>query len=267
MKEKGVKLEKLFEPAKIGKIPIRNRIVMAPMTTNFATNRGEVTERIKNYYEERSKGGVGLITVGGGNVDATSKAHPLQLGIYDDRLIPGLRELTDAIHVHGAKVSIQLDHFAGRAPLKIDEDRFIKPSYAAKEWPAELSHKALESIIEAYVRGAIRAKEAGFDLVELLCAHGALLEQFLSRKTNKRTDEYGGELEDRVNIVRQIIKSINRKLGKGFPIICRISGVLPMEDTKEIARTLEKRGADGLHVTESPSSRRYRKDLLDDRCI
>lgn len=255
MKEKRADLERLFEPAKIGKIPIRNRIVMAPMTTNFATNTGEVTQRLKNYYEERSKGGVGLITVGAGNVDTKSKAYPLQLGIYHDGLIPGLRELTDAIHVHGAKVSIQLDHFAGRAPLKIDEDRFIKPSYAAKEWPAELSRKALEHIIEVYVRGAIRAKEAGFDLVELLCAHGALLEQFLSRTTNKRTDEYGGDLEGRVNIVGQIIKSINRKLGKGFPIVCRISGVLPMEDTKEIAQILEKRGADGLHVTESPSSR------------
>jgi len=255
MKKRTAQLENLFKPAAIGKVQIRNRIVMAPMTTNFATKRGEVTERTKVYYEERSKGGAGLITVGGGNLDARSKVYPFQLGIYGDRLIPGLRELTNAIHIHGAKVCIQMDHFAGRAPLKIDEDRVVKPSYAPKEWPGELTDKAVKSIMEDYVRGAIRAQEAGFDLVELLCAHGSLLEQFLSRETNKRTDEYGGDLEGRVNIVRQIIKSIKTNLGKGFPIICRISGVLPMEDTNEIAQILEKGGADGLHVTESPSSR------------
>ena len=251
-----VKLEKLFEPARIGKVELKNRIVMAPMIANYATNKGEVTERIKNYYEERAKGGVGLITVAGGNVDTKTKAYPLQLGIYADRLIPGLKELTKVIHAYGAKVSIQMAHSAGRAPLKIDEAQPVRPSYVAQEWPTELTTNEIENVIEDYTRGTIRAKEAGFDLIEIGCAHGGLLEQFLLPQTNKRTDEYGGDLEGRTRIICELIRRIKEKVAKHFPIICRISGngiVHPIEDAKNIARILERAGVDGLHVTESPS--------------
>ena len=215
------KLNKLFKPVQIGTMIVKNRIVMPAMVTNFATEKGEVTKRLINYIVERAKGGVGLITVEGAYIEVTGKRTKNQLGVYSDSLISGLRKLTNAAkrvsnkNAIGVKVSLQLQHGGRECISKITGKQPVGPcslrsSFTAisktGEIPKELTIKEIQNIIELYAEGARRAKESGFDAIELHAAHGYLIHQFLSPESNKRTDKYGGNLRKRTRFICEIIE-------------------------------------------------------------
>jgi len=263
-------LKRLFEPARIGQVELKNRIVMPATSSNYAEN-GRVTDRMKNYYAARAKGGAGLLVIGiiaPTNLVREGQYTVRLAGIYDDKLIPGLRQLTDVVHDGGAKVGIQLSirhEWAKDAQSPIE---FIAPSNVpispgpAAPAPRPLTIPEIEQIVDAFGEASRRAREAGFDMVEFHASVGYLINQFLSSKTNIRDDAYGGSLENRARFLLEIIDSARRKAGADYTFTVRLSGADFMdggntiEDTKVIAGMLERVGISALSVTtgwhESP---------------
>jgi len=254
-----MRLEKLFTPIKIGAMEVKNRIVMPPMGTLYPTSDDIVNSRLKNYYRARAIGGAGLIVVEFSSVSKEGKPFPKMLGIYDDKFIPGLKELVDVIHEHGAKASIQLAHAGRQTNSAYIGTQPVAPSPipdpTRNELPRELTGSEIKSIIKVFIVAARRAKEAGFDAVELHGAHGYLISQFISPYTNKRNDEYGGNVEGRTRFPAEIIKGIKRESGQDFPVVIRmngneyVKGGITPKDSKIIASFFEKAGADAIHIS------------------
>ena len=220
----------LFEPLKVKTLTLHNRIVMPPMCTCLASINGEVTKRLIDYYVERSKGGVGLIIIEATNIDFPQGSDQYNKPTIDsDKYIAGLNELVEAIHLYGSKVAIQLHH-AGRqtTPVYTEGKQPVSASDITCKVtgikPRSLTITEIKELIEKFSEGARRAKEAGFDAVEIHGAHGYLISQFLSPYTNKREDEYGKNFEGRLKFPLEIIKDIRQKVGDDFPLIFRING-------------------------------------------
>ena len=258
---------KLFEPARVGNLELRNRIVMPPMTTSYARD-GFVTDTMIDYYAARAKGGVGLVIVEDCIVETPVGIHGYNdIFIDNDKFIPDLRRLAKAIKQHGAKAAIQLNH-SGRMGGRLRDWRLVltngvqpvAPSpiaYPAKDFvvPKELTIKEIEAVEDKFASAAFRAREAGFDMVSIHCSHQFLVEQFLSPLSNKRTDAYGGSPEKRFRFIREIIEKIRQITGNDFAVICRVSGkeVMPggltIDDACEIAQKLEQVGVNALNVS------------------
>lgn len=251
----------IFQEGKIGQLTLKNRIVMPGMATNLAGPNGEITDHQIRYYEERAKGGTGLIIT-----EFTTIEHELgrgianQLRIDDDSYIPGFYRLAKTVHKYGAKIFVQLHHAGRESNSQLTGGRqIVAPSpvacAAVGEKPRELTTAEVKEIIQKFIAGAVRCKIAGIDGVELHGAHGYLLNQFLSPNTNLRTDEYGGSFENRMRILKEIITGIKKQCGKDFPVTVRLSvdefeeGGTNIPLSKEISRYLEKIGADGLHAS------------------
>ncbi|MFC1966944.1 FAD-dependent oxidoreductase [Chloroflexota bacterium] len=263
------RFKKLFEPGQIGRLRLKNRIVMAPMGTHYASSNGEVTHQQIVYLVERAKGGVGLI-----ETEATTVCTRLCgtvgqfLRMDDDKFIHGHCELVDLVHAYGAKISMQLYH-PGRhaAPETNDGQQPVAPSpvpemvpqLAARPgvWaPRELTLEEVSELVEAFGSAARRARAAGYDAVEIHGAHGYLVHQFMSPHTNRRTDHFGGSPENRMRFPAEVIRSIKQTAGKDFPVIFRLTAEETMdwpgytlEDGKFFAKCIESAGADALHVT------------------
>lgn len=257
-----MKFQKLFEPGKIGKITLKNRIIMAPMHIGLVSAVGEVTQRMVDYYIERAKGGVSMIIVENACVDwPTGKVSPTVLTIHNDKFIAGLGDLVEEINVFGVKTSIQLHHVGRQTTLRnLEGQQLVAPSAipsmgAGGDVPRALSIEEIRDIEDKFVQASYRAVLAGFDSVELHAAHGYLFTQFLSPLTNRRTDLYGGTLENRARFSLEIVEKIKDKLGKNFPLIYRFSadehvkGGLTLEESKNAAQMLEKAGVDAFHVS------------------
>ncbi len=262
-----MKYPDLFSPIRLGKLELRNRIVMPPMTTGFARD-GYVTDTLIDYHIARAKGGVGLIIVEDCIVDTPLGKHGYNdIFIDDNKFIPDLRRLAKAIKDNGAKAAIQLN-FSGRTAGKLRDGKLmltdgrqpVAPSAIAFPAdgfvvPHELTIKEIEAIEDKFAEAARRAQEAGFDTISLHCSHQFLIEQFLSPLSNHRRDAYGGSPERRFRFVLEIIQKVRQKTGKDFPIICRISGKEVIEggltpaDALEIAQRLEKAGVAALNVS------------------
>ena len=253
--------QNLFNEGKIGNLTLKNRIVMPPMGTNLAGIEGEVTDHLIAYYEERAKGGTGLIIVEFTCIDYEyGKGFVRQLRLDDDRFIPGIHRLADAIHKYGSKVFVQIHH-AGRQSNSslIHGKQIVAPSNVAcaavGEEPRELTTIEVKELVNKFVQTAVRCKQAGIDGVEVHGAHGYLINQFLSPKANFRTDEYGGSFENRMRFIKEIIDGIREKCGEDYPVTVRLSvdefieGGIDLELGKDICRYLEKLGVDGLHIS------------------
>jgi 2,4-dienoyl-CoA reductase-like NADH-dependent reductase (Old Yellow Enzyme family)/thioredoxin reductase len=251
---------KLFEPGGIGSLELKNRIVMPPMATNYASKDGEVTDRQINYYVERAKGGVGLIIVEISCVDSpVGKGTLRQICIDDDKFISGLSRLAKAIKRHGARAAIQLHHAGRQTTSQITGHQPVAPSpiaMAEGEQPRPLTLKAIQKLIERFGQAAGRAREAGFDGVEMHGAHGYLISQFLSPLSNHRQDAYGGSVENRARFLLDVIKAARKHVGNDFPLWCRLSametgvdgGITP-EETQIVAKLAEKAGVNAIHVS------------------
>lgn len=259
--------DKIFEPGKIGNVEIKNRLVMTPMGTNLAELDGSPGPAMLAYFEERAKGGCGLIMPEITRVNDVHGAGMFrQLSATKDRHIPGLAKLANTVHKYGAKIFIQLHHpgregvsaLIGGQPVVSASDRMCKVS---QQKTRALTHEEIIELIGQFGDAALRCKKAGIDGVELHCAHGYLLQQFLSPYTNFREDEYGGSFENRMRIVLEIIEDIRKKCGPDFPLGCRVSveefldrtGVtedyIHLEDGVKICKTLEMAGIDYLDVS------------------
>ena len=203
---------RLFEPGYIGDLQIKNRIVMPPMGTQTASDTGGVTQRTIDHYRRRAEGGVGLIIVEFTCVDyPRGKGHASQLALHDDKLIAGHSNLVDAIHLAGARASIQLHHAGANTLREWTEGlELVAPSPVpgglASSQPHVLTDAEIEEIIERHARAVLRAKKAGYDSVELHGAHGYLVAEFMSPYFNSRSDEWGGCLENRLRFPLSIIR-------------------------------------------------------------
>ncbi|MDT8271661.1 MAG: FAD-dependent oxidoreductase [Desulfomonilia bacterium] len=250
---------KLFEEGKIGKMTVKNRIVMPPMATNFAGPSGEPTERLIRYYAERAKGGAGLIIVENVQVHyPQGKNVACQLRLDQDKYIPGYQELAEAVQVYQARIFLQIHH-AGRQYHDIEGAQGVAPSGIPcgflHQPVRELTTEEIQDLIERFSETAFRAKKSGMDGVEFHGAHGYLINQFMSPHTNQRIDEWGGTFERRMRFPQQIIERTREKVGPDFPLSFRISadefvpGGLTLDDSKEIGQFLEDAGIDVLHVS------------------
>ena len=249
--------KKLFEPGKIGSLEIRNRIIMPAIHLGYAEKNGAVTQKIIDFYVERAKGGVGLIIVGGCYVDVLGMGLDNMLGLHEDRLIEGYVKLVEAVKKHGAKIGAQLFHAGRYAYSRVIGAQPVAPSSIPSrmtgETPRELTIEEIKDLEEKYGEAALRAKKAGFDMVEILASTGYLVSEFLSPVTNKRTDMYGGPLENRMRFLLEIVETVRKKVGSDFPISCRVSidelmkGGNTVEEGKKIVQALENAGVNVIN--------------------
>lgn len=249
----------LFTPVFIGSVKIPNRFVRSATHDFLAAEDGSVSLRQLDLYRNLGRGGVGLIITGHAYIHRAGKASPRQLAVDEDKFIPGLRDLSAAVHESSAKIFLQLSH-AGRQTkericgcLPLAPSPVYEPTY--KIMPREMSESDIEEVIQAFVKAAERAKEAGLDGVQLHCAHGYLLSSFLSSYTNRRQDRWGGNLENRVRVIEKILISIKKSVGFDFPVIAKLNstdylpGGLKIEEAVEVAKGLERKGLDGVEVS------------------
>lgn len=259
--------EKLFSEGRIGKVTLKNRLVMSPMGIGLANLDGSPSEDMIAYYEARAAGGAGLIIPEITRVNDVHGAGLMrQLSVTQDRHIEPLSRLAAAVHKHGSKIFIQLHH-PGRETVTALLGG--QPTVSASDIPCKylqqptraLTTEEVKELVGQFVEGAVRVQKAGCDGVELHCAHGYLLQQFLSPYTNKRVDEYGGSFENRLRIVTEIIAGIRSRCGADFPIGVRLTveefldktGVtedyIHIQDGVKIAMALEAQGLDFLDVS------------------
>ncbi|MGO3779605.1 MAG: FAD-dependent oxidoreductase [Enterococcus viikkiensis] len=233
------KYQTLFKPLTIKRLTLKNRVIMPPMGTNFANQDGTFNEQHYSYYEQRAKGGTGLITLENVCID-----YPLgtngttQLRMDNDQFIPGLWQFNERMHAYGAATSIQINHAGASAyPLRLQGKQVVSasdvPSKTGGLKPRPLEKTEIEAIIQKYGEGAARAQQAGFDCVEIHAGHSYLISQFLSPVYNKRTDEFGGSPENRARFARMAIQAVRKAVGPFFPISLRISAdeLLPEGNT------------------------------------
>ena len=250
---------RLWEPFHLGQMELRNRIVMAPMGTKHASKDGYVTDHMKDYFEARALGGVGLIIVEATLVHPQGRAYENLPEITNDAHIPGLSELVRVIHKHGAKAAIQLQHCGRLAKAKLSGMQPVAPSPIPRpggEMPKELTIEEIAEIVGYFAEAALRAKKAGFDGIEIHGAHGYLIDQFLSRSSNKRHDIYGGELRNRARLLVEVIRNVKGAVGSDYPVWCRINGMeygvkdgMNLEEAQVIARIAQEAGAAAIHVS------------------
>lgn len=255
-------ISKMFTPMKIGSMEVKNRFVVPAMGTNLAEHNGEAGEALISYYTERAKGGFGLIIAECSAVSYEGRSLVNECGLWDDSLIPSYRKLTDSVHGAGAKIAVQLRH-CGREtkPAYTGGTEVLAPSRvpcpANQSMPHEMTTEEVFQMTGTFGDAALRGKMAGFDAVELHASHGYLVAQFLSGHANKRTDEFGGSLYNRMRFLRLIIRDIRGKAGADFPIIVRISGTemitggREIQETKAVCQMCEEEGAAAIHVSIS----------------
>ncbi len=255
---------KLFEPGRIGRLHLKNRIVKAPMSTALSNVDGSVSERLIRYYKRQAEGGLALLVAEYAYVDdIASKSAHCQIGISHNEHIPGLTWLAETIREAGAVPAIQLEHcgrqkFLGTPPIKAASPvpwGALKSRVGDYAVPEELTIPEIEQIVEAFGNACVRAQWAGFELIEIHGAHGYLITNFLSPHTNKRNDIYGGSLENRMRIAVQIVDNARKKLGPDFPLTIRLSGSdyepdgFGVDETCVVAKVLEEHGVDAIHVS------------------
>jgi 2,4-dienoyl-CoA reductase-like NADH-dependent reductase (Old Yellow Enzyme family)/pyruvate/2-oxoglutarate dehydrogenase complex dihydrolipoamide dehydrogenase (E3) component len=252
---------KLFTPIQIGNMVVRNRIVMPPMHMGYGSMDGTITEKYRDYYGARAKGGTGLIITEACAVHPERKYGLCPLGLYDDALIPSWKELAHTVHEHGGKLAAQLMDPGPESMKILTGTDPVGPSPIAgrsyfRAIPKELSSGEIEAIVEDFGHAVRRAKEAGLDAVEIHAAHGyALVGSFMSPFFNKRTDAYGGSLERRAKILLDIIRSAKDKVGPDFPLIVRIAGDerrtggRTLGESQFVASMLEDAGVAAIEVS------------------
>lgn len=249
----------LFEPIRIGKQTVKNRIFMPPLSTNLA-DKGYVTDALIEHYSNRAKGGVGLIVTEVTTVEPTYTYLPGDMSIYDDSYIPGWKKLVDAVHQYDTKILSQLFHPAYMAFPLPGTPQLIAPSnvgpYYAKAAPRAATVEELHVIVRQFGEAAHRFQQAGGDGVEIQCAHAhGLLGGFLTPLYNKRTDEYGGDINGRLRLTLEVIEEVRKMCGEDFIIDVRISGDeysdggLTLNDMIYVSKQLEKSGVDFIHVS------------------
>lgn len=256
-----MKLERVFEPIRIGKMEVDNRFVFAPIDSKLGNDTGGTTQRHVDYHVARSKGGVGLIIIDNLAIEwPRGKVGVKPMRIDENRFIVRLSELAEEIQAYGAKAAAQINH-AGRQTTvpAMEGEQMVSasdvPWLGSGTVPRPLTVAEIEDLAEKFAKAALRVKMAHFDAVEIHAAHGYLLASFLSPFANRRTDAYGGSLDNRLRFLLQVIQRTRETVGPDYPIIVRLNGCdyvdggLTIEESKLIARKLEEAGVDALDVS------------------
>ena len=251
----------LFTPGQIGKMKVKNRIVMAAILSNTGDVNGSITPQTIYHYIERAKGGVGLITVEADYVEPRGKWALHQLSIDHDRYLAGHRDLVDAIHTYGAKAACQLHHRGrmihcdtGYELVAPSGHSSMNPLYPEGR-PRELTAPEIWAIIQKFAEAAERAKKAGYDALEVHGAHGYLVNEFMSPHSNKRVDEFGGDVQGKMKFPLEIVRAIREKVGDDYPIIFKMNGAdfdkvgITLADAKIQAKMLVEVGVDAIDVS------------------
>lgn len=246
-------MARIFQSFRIGSLEIPNRLVRSATNMRLAGPSGEVTKDLIEVYRNLAKGGAGLIITGHAYVTPQGKVGPGQLGIWSDELIPGLRALSEVVHEHGARIVAQLAHGGPLAYAAVGERVAPSPMKGARP----LKEREIEDLVKVFLQAALRAKEAGFDGVQLHAAHGYLLSSFLSPKANRRRDHFGGR-EGGIRLLGWIIEEVKHYLGEHFPVFVKLGPDSSKDgnteqDVASIAWELAKKGLDAVEVSRGIS--------------
>ena len=252
----------LFTPIQIGNVTLKNRLVVPAMGTNLAKHNGEASDELIAYYTERARGGFGLIIQECTAIARNGKSLLNECAMWDDYVIPSYRKLTASVHEAGGKIFCQLRHTGRETNKGYTEGLDVVapsavPCPACQEMPRALTTEEVYGVIEEYAEAARRAKESGYDGVEIHASHGYLPAQFLSAHANKRTDLFGGSLHNRMRFLRLVIRYVREVVGEGYPILIRISGTemisggRELQETKAVCQMLEEEGVDAINVSIS----------------
>ncbi len=263
-------MSKLFERTSINGMELRNRFVRSATWAGLASEKGEVTPELRDLLAALSKGRVGLIISGHAYVAPEGQAGPWQLGVYSKDLLPGLKEMVGAVKEHGGRLALQMAHAGLMAPTKLTGLPRLGPSAAGellKHVGKEMSVEEIGRTADAFAAAAALGRDAGFDAVQIHAAHGYLLSQFLSPAFNKRTDAYGGPVENRSRFLLEVLQEVRNAAGADFPVLVKMNcedfleGGLTLEDSVEVGVLLENAAIDAIELSggtplsgrESPS--------------
>jgi 2,4-dienoyl-CoA reductase-like NADH-dependent reductase (Old Yellow Enzyme family) len=251
-------MKKVFEEAAIGNMLLPNRFVRSATWAGMATEKGNVTEGLTMLMERLAEGKVGLIMTGHAFVHPGGQAGPWQLGIYDDSQIPGLERMVERMHDHGSRVCCQLAHSGvqgsadvlGKAPKgpSAMENAFGQKGEA-------MDKSEIDEVVSAYAQAASRAREAGFDCVQIHAAHGYLISEFLSPFFNKRDDEYGGSFENRARLLMEVYRAVRKAVGERYPVLIKINcrdftePEFTPKEMRKVCAMLDKEGLDAVEMS------------------
>lgn len=256
-----MKYPSLFSPLKLNKLKIKNRLAMAPMVRNYADEKGMATKRYVDHISSLAKGGTGMLILEATFVSPEGRGFLNELGIHSDACVASLKKLAKAAHEYDAAIGVQLYHGGRQTSSRTTGVQPVAPSAIPcpimGETPKALKADEIKKIVKAFGKAAARAKKAGLDFVEIHGAHGYLITQFLSPFSNTRTDDYGGTPEKRFRFLKEVYEAVREAVGPDYPVTVRLSGDewvkggLGIKDSVQIAKKLEKLGADALHITSS----------------
>ena len=251
-------MSKLFETTKINGMKLPNRFVRSATWEGMAAEDGTCTPELQDLYVALAKGGLGLIITSHTYVRPDGMGSPRQLGLSDDKFIAGLRDLTDAIHRHNTPVAVELSHAGILSNQEVTKHTPVvlsKVKGYVGSAGREMTANDIQEIIEAFGQAARRAKEAGFDAIQIHGAHGFLVSQFLSPAFNRRTDDYGGAIENRVKAVFEILAKMRSQVGDDFPILIKLNSEdvidsgLEVSDSMQVALMLQDAGIDAIELS------------------
>lgn len=251
-------MKQLFEQCKIGGIVLQNRLMRSATWERMADERGHLTEPLRELYVKLAKSGIGLISTGYVRVLEEEQPNPQMMGIYDDSFVDEYRGLVGAVHKENSKILMQLAYGGTKTDFRVGERVIYSPDTIPGPEGVEgtpASREDIKRLVKSYADAAFRVKEAGFDAVQIHLAHHYMLNQFLSPHYNQREDEYGGSLENRMKIVREIYEAVRECVGRGYPVWVKITCADFMEDgssfeeTVEMCREYEKWGIDAIEVS------------------
>ena len=252
-------MRKVFDETRIGSLHLQNRLIRSATWEGMCTEEGRPTAKLASYCAGLARGRVGLIITGYAFVRPDGKQLPGQMGINDDSFKPEMTALTDAVHREGGKICLQLVHAGGQTSGKTIGTDPVAPSAVKAdqfpEQPVELTPADIEEIIGLFGQGARRAREYGFDAVQLHASHGYLINQFLSPLTNQRTDSYGGSQENRLRFLLEVYRSVRQAVGNDFPVFVKLNGSdnlpggLDIEEAVAAAKVLDDEGIDCIEVS------------------
>lgn len=261
----------LFDKTQIGNMQVKNHFLRSATYEGKATEDGRPTEAIESIYQELAQGDVGTIITSYSYITDYEQPEKHQLAIYHDRFIDDYRALVDMVHSYGSKIVMQIVHGSSMSQGYLEKATVLGPSAIPHPLsgitPKEMTKSEIRDVALAFAQAAVRVKAAGFDAVQLHCAHGYLLSQFISPLFNKREDEYGGSVENRVRIVKEVYQAVREKVGDDYPIWIKMNSSdeepngLTVEEFLEMASQLAAAGIDAIEV----SGNRWRQHKADER--